>query len=186
MTDSPDEKTFINPEIDRNTWGSGPWDGEPDKVVWTDERTGLPCLAVRNDVEGHWCGYAAVEPGHPLHGVNHGDIRLPVHEGVNFSKPCREGDYPDWAPVVCHVPDEGKPADVWWFGFDCGHAFDYQPNAHVAYGFPDDLMAGIRKHQVYCTLDYVKECLEGLCIVLSTCGGDPNVLAWVKREQGHE
>lgn len=28
---------------------------------------------------------------------------------------------------ICHRPDPGEPDDVWWFGFDCGHAFDASP-----------------------------------------------------------
>lgn len=32
---------------------------------------------------------------------------------------------------VCHVPAPGRPDDVWWFGFDCAHAFDLVPGLSV-------------------------------------------------------
>jgi hypothetical protein len=31
------------------------------------------------------------------------------------------------ATFICHVPDEGEPDDLWWFGFDCAHAGDFTP-----------------------------------------------------------
>lgn len=120
------EQTWTNPAIDRSEWGPGPWDGEPDKVSWTDAATGLPCLAVRgNPRMGNWCGYVAVEPGHPLHGKGYDDLDVEVHGGLTFADSCWD-DGPVEA-AVCHVPEPGKPADVWWFGFDCGHAFDIVP-----------------------------------------------------------
>lgn len=54
--------------MDKSTWGDGPWQHEPDKVQWTDEATGLPCLAVRNRF-GAWCGYVGVDEDHPWHGL---------------------------------------------------------------------------------------------------------------------
>lgn len=65
MTTTEKTETFI----DRTGWPSGPWDDEPDRVEWRDEATGLPCLALRNDMFGSWCGYVAVPPGHPVHGL---------------------------------------------------------------------------------------------------------------------
>jgi hypothetical protein len=35
---------------DKSYWGEGPWQHEPDKMQWTDDDTGLPCLIVRNQV----------------------------------------------------------------------------------------------------------------------------------------
>lgn len=32
---------------------------------------------------------------------------------------------------ICHVPAEGRPGRVWWFGFDCAHSGDLSP-AHEA------------------------------------------------------
>jgi len=47
-----------------------------------------------------------------------------------------EHDYGWWldrcaATRVCAVDDAGKIADLWWFGFDCGHAGDFQPGIHA-------------------------------------------------------
>lgn len=120
------EQTWINPEIDRSDWGPGPWDGEPDKVYWTDEATGFPCIASRGNPRfGNWCGYVAVEPGHPLHGKDYEAPDVDVHGGLTYAASCSE-DEPETV-AVCHVPEPGRPADVWWFGFDAGHAWDVSP-----------------------------------------------------------
>jgi hypothetical protein len=41
-------------------------------------------------------------------------------------------DYEGWcqlneARAICHIPLEGRPARVWWFGFDCAHSGDVSP-----------------------------------------------------------
>jgi hypothetical protein len=124
-------------------YGVGPWLDEPDRVEF--EWRGLPCLMTRNEVSGHLCGYVAVPPGHRWHGLEWDDptmgaSSLYAHGGVNYSKPC--------ADRVCHVPKPGEPADVWWFGFDCVHAFDFAP-MHARYGLP------CHKSQTYRTAEYV-------------------------------
>lgn len=109
---------------DKTVWGDGPWVGECDKAQWVDPVTGLVCLAVRNLRDGHWCGYVGVAPGHRLHGVQ---VRAAGLSGeVNYSDFCQEDDRPI-GQRVCHLPEPGQPDDVWWFGFDLGHAWDYQP-----------------------------------------------------------
>lgn len=112
--------------IDRSEWPSGPWDDEPDRIEWVDEETGLPCLMKRNHA-GTWCGYAAVNPGHPLHGIGYEDLvfsddpsaDIEVHGGLTYSGFC-EGE-------ICHVPAPGEPDDVFWYGFDCNHIYDVSP-----------------------------------------------------------
>jgi hypothetical protein len=116
--------SYTNPKLDRSEWGPGPWDGEPDKISWTDEATDLPCIMVRNDM-GSWCGYVAVEPGHPAHGKYYDDVEVDVHGGLTFCASCNET-----GPIersVCHVPEPGKPGNVWWLGFDTAHAWDVVP-----------------------------------------------------------
>lgn len=44
---------------------------------------------------------------------------LDVHGGLTYSNSC-QGE-------ICHVHAEGEEDDVWWFGFDCGHAWDLVP-----------------------------------------------------------
>lgn len=41
-------------------------------------------------------------------------------------------DYEAWkaygeSRFICHVPGDGRPARVWWFGFDCAHSGDFCP-----------------------------------------------------------
>lgn len=62
--------------LDKSAWGQGPWQDEPDKIQFTDEATGLPCLLVRGPV-GSWCGYVGVAEGHPLFKKGYGDCALP-------------------------------------------------------------------------------------------------------------
>lgn len=106
--------------VDRTGWPSGAWDDEPDRVEWTDEATGYPCLIVRHHFHGNLCGYVAVPPGHPLHGTPYQDVdEVSAHGDLTYSGACQGH--------VCHVPEPGEPDDVWWFGFDCAHAFDFLP-----------------------------------------------------------
>lgn len=117
--------------IDRaaNGWPSGPWDGEPDKMHWKDEATGLDCLAVRNPRLGHWCGYVAVAEGHPMFGKSmnyEDDFDFEVHGGITFADFCQETESEDRG--VCHVPYPGDPDRVWWLGFDCAHGWDSSPS----------------------------------------------------------
>lgn len=113
--------TDVPKPIDRSTWGAGPWDGEPDRVDF--HTAGYPCLLHRGPA-GAWCGYVAVPPGHPLHGIDYDGVHglmpeLDVHGGLTYAAACRGG--------ICHVPAPGEPDDVWWLGFDCGHAGDVAP-----------------------------------------------------------
>lgn len=105
-------------DINKFGWGDGPWQAEPDRVEF--EHAGLPCLITRHAQNGNLCGYVAVPPGHPLHGANPFDINVgAAHGGVNYGAPC--GGH------ICHVPEPGEPDNVWWFGFDCAHVYDYCP-----------------------------------------------------------
>lgn len=112
--------------IDRSKWGDGPWDGEPDRVEF--EHAGLPCLMVRSTM-GHWCGYAAVPPGHALHGAYYDKPDVNVHGGLTYSGDC--------GGQICHVPKPGEPDAVWWFGFDCAHLGDHSPGLRPFSGGTD-------------------------------------------------
>jgi len=111
--------------VSKSTWDEGPWQTEPDRKEWRDEATGLPCLIVRSPVTGSLCGYVGVPPDHPWHGKDHDAIDVQVHGGLTFSAPCDKGG------LICHVPQPGEPADVWWLGFDCAHAFDLMPGINA-------------------------------------------------------
>ena len=109
---------------DKSDWGPGPWQDEPDKKQWRDEATRLPCLIVRNH-SGALCGYVGVPKEHPLHGKGYDAPEVDCHGGLTFANGCVHGDNP--ARGVCHIPGAGEPDDVWWFGFDCAHAWDVWP-----------------------------------------------------------
>lgn len=137
--------------MDKSAWGEGPWLGEPDKVQWVDEATGLPCLAVRAPM-GHWCGYVGVPEGHPLYQMSdsHAAVEgLQVHGSITFTESCQTGDE---ARAICHIPEEGMPDRVWWLGFDCGHSWDLSPGIISEFG-----PIGPTMIPQYRTLDYVQE-----------------------------
>ncbi|GBQ39043.1 hypothetical protein [Komagataeibacter europaeus] len=114
--------------VDKQPFGPGPWDNEPDKTQWQDKATGLPCLIKRNPELGILCGYVGIPPQHPLYGLTYDDMPDAVHEaahgGLTFTGGCSHGDE---ATSICHIPDDGEPDTVWWLGFDCGHWGDLKP-----------------------------------------------------------
>jgi hypothetical protein len=115
--------------VDKSTWARGPWDEEPDRVEWrVPEFPGLACLAVRGPM-GSWCGYVGVPPGHPAHGVPVQEIdgTVDVHGGITYAAPCQVESGRGAEALICHVPQPGESDDVWWLGFDCGHAWDVSP-----------------------------------------------------------
>lgn len=149
--------------IDKSDWGDGPWQDEPDKIQFTDEATGLPCLIVRVAWSGHLCGYVGLSEGHPAFGVEYSDVRraapdddgdewIDVHGGLTFSDLCQPGD--GESRGICHVPGEGEPDHVWWLGFDCAHSGDLGP-ASAARNKDNPIFA---RHdwETYRTVGYVK------------------------------
>jgi hypothetical protein len=152
-------------------WGDGPWQNEPDHLNWKDEATGYPCMIHRNN-SGALCGYVAVPPGHPFYGLSYDGVpkkvfgdeyhrtepnevgqkltAIDVHGGLTYSDEC--------SGELCHVPEPGEPDNVWWFGFDCAHCFDFSPKmAHIMAG------SGIEPYrdEVYRDLAYVQsECAK--------------------------
>jgi hypothetical protein len=116
------EKTWVF--IDKSAWARGEWDNETDKVQWTDDDTGLPCLAVRNGFFGNWCGYVGVPREHPYYGQSYDDVPVNAHWGLTYADKCREEDKEHG---ICHIPDDGQSDDIWWFGFDYAHSGDVLP-----------------------------------------------------------
>lgn len=136
-------------QVDKSDWGDGPWQHEPDKVHWIDPCTDMDCLIVRGP-SGALCGYVAVAEGHPFFGVEYSQCtsetpcldfdgerdhwcrcgsspsdRLSVHGGITFAAGC--DDEGDERRSICHVPQPGRPDEVWWLGFDTAHFRDYMP-----------------------------------------------------------
>jgi len=111
-----------NDVLDRSRWGSGEWDGEPDKAHWVYK--GLDCLIVRNDM-GNLCGYVGVPEGHPDFGKD--TAKVWVHGGITFASKCSPSGEAEESRHVCH-PQEGAANEVvWWLGFDCAHLGDKIP-----------------------------------------------------------
>ena len=102
--------------LNKEAWGRGPWDDEPDRIEWRYD--GFPCLMVRNHM-GVWCGYVALPPGHRYHGAPYDRIDASAHGGLTFANKC--------GGEICHTPEPGESDDVWWVGFDCCHAGDLWP-----------------------------------------------------------
>lgn len=141
--------------------GGGPWEWEPDKAVWVDEATGLDCMIHRGRM-GALCGYVGVGPDHPLHGKDYNTLNVDVHGGLTYADGCQEGDDP--AINVCHIPQPGRPDDVWWFGFDCGHFHDFVPGLDKILrerNAPD-----VFSDTVYRDFDYAKTEVESLAAQL--------------------
>lgn len=114
--------------IDKKTWPEGPWNTEPDKAQWVDNKTGLDCLIVRHTERGHLCGYVGVPEGHKCFGKAWGDpeiMDLEVHGGITFGSECAENSADGHG--ICHIPEPGRPETVWWLGFDMAHGGDYSP-----------------------------------------------------------
>lgn len=129
-------------KVDRTGWSSGPWDNEPDKLNWTDEATGLPCMIVRNSM-GSLCGYVAVDRNHPDFGKDYNDVPVDVHGGLTYADKCSH--------VICHVPEPGKPDDVWWLGFDCAHLGDLSPAPHMFDRYDDGHYRDVKYVTEECT-----------------------------------
>jgi len=145
--------------IDKSEWDRGPWDNEPDKVQWQDVATGLPCIA-RRSAMGFWCGYVGVAEGHPYfeREYDSGVVDLTCHGGLTFNAHCAEDDKEHG---ICHVPAPGEPDNVWWLGFDCGHAFDLMPGTVAALRKCDAYHGDFHQQDAYRDLDYVKsECAQ--------------------------
>jgi hypothetical protein len=162
--------------MDKSSWADGPWQAEPDKEQWADEATGLPCLLKRNPL-GALCGYVGVSEGHPWHGQGYSpgysgecdDTELPpalraldaveVHGGLTYADSCQDGPEGE---TICHVAAPGEPEPLWWFGFDCAHAFDYCPGMEArsqAIRASSPALAGA---DIYRTADYVKAACASL------------------------
>ncbi len=112
------ERRLYGPEF-REYWGSGPWDDEPDEIVWTDVESGYLCAMRRNEM-GAWCGYVAVTDKHPAHGIHAQDVgnQLYCHWGVTYS---------DFGAPTENPAETETVSNLWWFGFDCCHAYDLVP-----------------------------------------------------------
>ena len=142
---------------DKSGWGSGRWNAEPDKVVWVDEATGLDCMINRNKRLGFLCGYVGVPKSNTHHGKGYDDAPGDVNGGLTFASACFPApEGPEFG--VCHIEQPGRPENVWWFGFDCGHLYDTSP------GMTDDFW---EPNATYKTFDWVVRQVTSLATQLA-------------------
>jgi hypothetical protein len=165
-------KEFTNPEINKKAWGPGPWQDEPDKIHWIDPATDLDVLMVRNERNGHWCGYVGVTEGHPAFGMDYDDVPdISVHGGLTYADECLETDDP--AKGVCHVPFPGRPDHVWWLGFDCAHAWDLSPGRNSTLRKYGMTTYELEDKEVYRTRAYVESEIRDLAGQLKALADGP-------------
>lgn len=87
-----------------------PWLDEPVEIMFL--HSGYRCAMLRRDTKWIWRGYVGIGSGHPLFGADYDDVDVSVHGGLTYS----DNSLPN-----------AEPDGLWWFGFDCGHAYDLFP-----------------------------------------------------------
>jgi hypothetical protein len=101
--------------VKRDGWAAGPWDGEPDRIMWVSrEPHHYRCQMDRVAELGTWCGYVVVPPGHIAWGLRQNRVPVTAHGGITFSARCID--------------------DSWAFGFDACHARDLRPGDGALFG----------------------------------------------------
>lgn len=158
----------------------GPWNGEAEKVAWTDAATGYGCIIRRSAAGGHLAGYVGIMPGHPLFGYCASalrDVGLRIHGGVNYAEPCL-GPEPE-NRSVCHVsasdrmraaraPKSARAHDhMWWIGFECNQPTDVVPGERPS--LPPSMLTGTVE-RVYRDEGYVLEQCRWLAEQLKAIG----------------
>lgn len=158
ITSDKEEITTLDPST-RCRWASGPWDDEPDRVLWHDGD--MVCIARRGMSMGAWCGYVGVRPDHPWYGKHYVELEhVDVHGGLTYAATCAPETHDGCEFGVCHTPEPGEPDDLWWLGFDCGHAGDRVPSPYrgpMFWGMGD--MGGGHEYR---DLDYVRAEIRSL------------------------
>lgn len=157
--------------VDKSKWGPGVWQAEPDRVDFI--HAGFACLALRHPGHGYWCGYVGVPPAHPFYGKVWSEAPVSVAElgaAVNYSALC--------SGLICHEPAPGMSHDVWWFGFDFGHAFDLAPGSDAAIreliGHERFRSEARCLHEVYRALPYVRRVIVRVADALAAF--EPEIL----------
>jgi hypothetical protein len=111
--------------------------------------------------------------GHPFYVKGYGGkaiSSISVHGGITYADKCVEGG--NIENSICHLDNKSEP--VWWFGFDCAHAYDLLPKLDA------DLSAVSSKsnyskyyashHDVYRNIEYVKAEIKNLAEQLELLG----------------
>jgi hypothetical protein len=104
----------------------------------------LWCLVILTDL-GHRCGYVGVPPGHPANAQFYDDVPVDVHGGLTWAGPNAEF----WNRALEN--SDGVP-DLWYLGFDCGHAWD-APDLAAARDLMDPRYYALRSESPFTDLD---------------------------------
>lgn len=107
-------------------------DGTPDK----EHRAHLAAIRERmriafkekNGIENHEAVCEALTTDWPegpstVLGAGERIAEIDVHGGLTYAGACFGN--------ICHVPGDGEPDNVWWFGFDCAHCMDLCPRMEM-------------------------------------------------------
>jgi len=111
---------------------------------------------------GALCGYVGVPPSHPFYKKGYDDCDVDVHGGLTFANFCHPSA--DESHGICHTPENGREAHVWWLGFDCGHYDDYMPalEAETKQAINRALSAFGQEKSTYRNFKWVKKQVEKL------------------------
>jgi hypothetical protein len=125
----------------RQQWAEGEWDNEPNFMKWRDPASGLLCIVRRHAFLGTLNGYVCVKRGHPFFMRHYSQTRcirkpfkykgdIPVLKKSPPRKSCRVQSFIVHGGVTFSGKIRRHGGGVergWWFGFDCGHAWDVSP-----------------------------------------------------------
>ena len=97
------------------------------------EHAGYKCVVIFGAM-GHRCGYVGVPKNHPLYGKGYDDYLEIKKSDIGDRK--ISGIIPLF--LACLDEDERvRKSDLWWFGFDCGHAGDKADLDYAIMKFPN-------------------------------------------------
>jgi hypothetical protein len=170
------------------------WEHEPD-YEWFSA-AGLVCVVRRHDYFKHLCGYVGVNSSHPLYEVDRCDmvpapstwrertIDIDEHGAIDtffafmtdFKKEIPAGFAPLNMLIGVHGgitwSDRLHDHTGWWFGFDCGHAGDFQPGMVEAIEAMGHDASFLHDFSTYRTFGYVKQECATLAQQLADYGND--------------
>ena len=147
---------------------------------------GYRCVTTFTDM-GYRCGYVGLSKGHPLYGKNNdGQIKVTLQKLINDEEMNKIGNRGVW--TLLRLPsnkedrvslgsyflvhggisyaDGGKnshhpvDSDLWWLGFDCGHAGDCPDYDMLEELFGDDEMVQHRLKDRWLYKEYEVRSLE--------------------------
>lgn len=118
---SAPDADFVRRGFDKRGWPRGPWDDEPDLVIFASAtKPRFRCVLWRNPDSGAFGGYVGLTKKHPLYGFDLKEPRiqaLEVFSEVSFSEA-----YPF-----------DRTRQLWYVGFTSDIVVDYCPGLKAAY-----------------------------------------------------